>query len=428
MTDIKGKKLLILGGGALTIDIVEKAKSLGVYTIVTDWYDVHKSPAKLVADEYWNEEVFRPDRLAELVKEHGIDGALTNYTDSYLPQYAKLCELAGLPCLATAEQMAVITNKDQSKQLCIDHGISVSKRYAVSSVEDIDALDITFPVLTKPVDNSGQRGIFVCLNKEELKQKYQESLGFTESGKVMVEEYVQGDYTVMFYTIQEGHVTLATMSDKPVYGNFEHNLPKLPLGYFLPSKYVELCKEKMLPKVQSFVTDLDIKNGVIGIEAVVKDNDIFVFEMQFRLGGMRHHNFVLKENGMDILEMLIRFSLTGKFDGYDAAKMDNASFKHTYCSLNVLINPDKVARIEGLEEAKKQPAVITSTQMMFVGDDVKLPGTVQQIFCKFSLETEDKPSMAEAIDHIFNSLKVYNEKGENVIINTTKILKEKLLN
>ena len=269
---------------------------------------------------------------------------------------------------------------------------------------------------------------FSMINKEELKQKYQESLGFTESGKVMVEEYVQGDYTVMFYTIQEGHVTLATMSDKPVYGNFEHNLPKLPLGYFLPSKYVELCKEKMLPKVQSFVTDLDIKNGVIGIEAVVKDNDIFVFEMQFRLGGMRHHNFVLKENGMDILEMLIRFSLTGKFDGYDAAKMDNASFKHTYCSLNVLINPDKVARIEGLEEAKKQPAVITSTQMMFVGDDVKLPGTVQQIFCKFSLETEDKPSMAEAIDHIFNSLKVYNEKGENVIINTTKILKEKLLN
>ena len=178
----------------------------------------------------------------------------------------------------------------------------------------------------------------------------------------------------------------------------------------------------MLPKVQSFVTDLGIKNGVIGIEAVVKDNDIFVFEMQFRLGGMRHHNFVLKENGMDILEMLIRFSLTGKFDGYDAAKMDNAAFKHTYCSLNVLIHPDKVARIEGLEEAKKHPAVITSTQMMFVGDEVKLPGTVQQIFCKFSLETEDKESMTEAIDNIFSKLKVYNEHGDNIIINTVQLL------
>lgn len=426
MTELKGKRLLILGGGALTIDIVEKAKSLGVYTIVTDWYDVHKSPAKLVADEFWNEEVFRPDILAKLVKERKIDGVLTNYTDSYLPQYARLCKLAGLPCLATEEQMAVITNKDQSKQLCIDHGISVSKRYEITSIDDIDKMDISFPVLTKPVDNSGQRGIYVCLNKDDLKVKYAESLQFSESGNVMIEEYVQGDYTVMFYTIQNGHVTLATMSDKPVYGNFEFNLPKLPLGYFLPSKYVELCKEKMLPKVQSFVSDLGIKNGVIGIEAVVKDNDIFVFEMQFRLGGMRHHNFVLKENGMDILEMLVRFALTGKFDGYDAAKCDNAAFKHTYCSLNVLIHPDKVARIEGLEEAKQLPFVITSTQMMFIGDEVKLPGTVQQIFCKFSLETEDKTLMAKAIDQIFDKLRVYNDKGECVIINTSKQLKEKL--
>lgn len=427
MNDLKGKRLLILGGGALTIDIVEKAKSLGVYTIVTDWYDVHKSPAKLVADEYWNEEVFRPDILARLVKERHIDGVLTNYTDSYLPQYARLCKLAGLPCLATEEQMAVISNKDQSKQLCIDHGISVSKRYEITSIEDIDKMDISFPVLTKPVDNSGQRGIYVCLNKDELKAKYAESLRFSESGNVMIEEYVQGDYTVMFYTIQNGHVTLATMSDKPVFGNFEYNLPKLPLGYFLPSKYVGLCKERMLPKVQSFVTDLGIKNGVIGIEAVVKDNDIFVFEMQFRLGGMRHHNFVLKENGMDILEMLVRFALTGKFDGYDAAQCDNAAFKHTYCSLNVLIKPDKVARIEGFEEAKQLPAIITSTQMMYVGDEVKLPGTVQQIFCKFSLETEDKVSMAEAIDSVFNCIKVYNEKGENVVINTAKLLKDKLI-
>lgn len=428
MEQLKGKKLLILGGNALTMDIVEKAKVLGVYTVVTDWNSIEKSPAKRIADEHWEVSLGETEKLASLVKEHHIDGVFTNYTDSYLPYYARLCETTGLPCLATEHQMEVISNKDQSKQLCIDHGISVSKRYEVSSIDDIDKLtDVNFPVLTKPVDNSGQRGIFVCLDKDELKRLYAESLQFTESGKVMVEEYVQGDYTVMFYTIQNGHVTLATMSDKPVYGNFEYNLPKLPLGYFLPSKYVELCKEKMLPKVQSFVTDLGIQNGIIGIEAVVKDNDIFVFEMQFRLGGMRHHNFVLKENGMDILEMLVRFALTGNFDGYDAAKCDNAAFKHTYCSLNVLIKPDKVARIEGFEESKKLPAVITSTQMMYVGDEVKLPGTVQQIFCKFSLETDDKTSMAETIDQIFDKLKVYNDKNENVIINTANLLKEKLV-
>lgn len=417
MESLKNKKLLILGGNALSCDIVTKAKELGVYTIVTDWYDPEKSPAKKVADEYWMESVADIEKLAAMVKERHIDGIFTNYTDSYLPFYARLCDATGLPCLASEHQMDVISNKDQSKQLCIDHGISVSKRYHVSSIDDINRLaEISFPVLTKPVDNSGQRGIFVCQDLDELKQLYSESLHFSESGKVMVEEYVQGDYTVMFYTIQNGHVTLATMSDKPVYGNFENHLPKLPMGYFLPSKYVDLCKERMLPKVQSFVTDLGIKNGVIGIEAVVKDGDIFVFEMQFRLGGMRHHNFVLKENGMDLMAMLIRFALTGKFEGWDASQCDNAQFKNCYCSLNILVKPDTVAKIEGLEEAKALPQVYAFTQMMYEGDKVSLPGTVQQIFCKFSLVDKSREALLNVIRTIQKTLKVYNMNGENIIL------------
>lgn len=417
MESLKNKKLLILGGNALSCDIVTKAKELGVYTIVTDWYDPEKSPAKKMADEYWMESVADIEKLAAMVKERHIDGIFTNYTDSYLPFYARLCDATGLPCLASEHQMEVISNKDQSKQLCIEHGISVSRRYEVKTIEDIDKLtDITFPVLTKPVDNSGQRGIFVCQDKEELKQLYAESLQFSESGKVMVEEYVQGDYTVMFYTIQNGHVTLATMSDKPVYGNFENHLPKLPMGYFLPSKYVSLCQESMVPKVQSFVTDLGIQNGIIGIEAVVKDGDIFVFEMQFRLGGMRHHNFVLKENGMDLMAMLVRFALTGKFEGWDAAKCDNAQFKNCYCSLNILVKPDMVAKIEGLEEAKALPQVYAFTQMMYEGDKVNLPGTVQQIFCKFSLVDKSREALLNVIRTIQKTLKVYNMNGENIIL------------
>lgn len=415
MDNLKGKKLLILGGNALTSDIVIKAKELGVYTIVTDWNTPEVSPAKKLADEFWMESFADAEKIVYLIKEHNIDGVFTNYTDSYLPYYVEICERAGLPCLANIKQIDAISNKDQSKQLCINHGISVSKRYNVTNVEDIDNLtDISYPVLTKPVDNSGQRGIYVCTSKDELKKLYSESLEFSATKNVMVEEYVQGDYTVMFYTIQNGHVTLATMSDKPVYGNFENNLPKLPMGYFLPSKYVPLAQEIMVPKVQSFVSHLGLKNGVIGIEAVVKENDIYVFEMQFRLGGMRHHNFVQKENGMDLLEMLVRFSLTGKFEGWDASVCDNAMFKNCYCSLNVLIKPDTVAKVEGLDEVLKMPEIYAFTQMLYEGDIVKLAGTVQQIAFKFSLVAADKPKILNAIDSIYSTLKILNKEGEDL--------------
>ena len=418
--NLKGKKLLILGGNALICDIVCKAKEMGVYTIVTDWNDPSLSPAKRISDEYWMVSISNITELVQKIKEHNIDGVITNYVDSYLPFYANICDATGLPCLATETQMEHLSNKELSKQLCIKHGISVSRKYEILSAKDIDNIEqINYPVLTKPVDNSGQRGIYVCQNKEELKKLYLESLQFSQTNNVIVEEYVQGDYTVMFYTIQNGKVKLSTMADKPVLGEFVNNLPKLPQGYILPSKYVDLCMDIMLPKVQSFVTDLGIKNGVIGIEAVVKDNDIFVFEMQFRLGGMKHHNFVLKENGMDILVMLVRFALTGEFNGWDIEKYDNPSFNNHYCSLNVLIQPDTVARIEGLDEIKALPQVTNFTQMMEIGDSVNLPGTVQQILFKFSLVEENLVGIRNVIQKIYDIIRVYNKEGENIIISPT---------
>lgn len=416
----KNKKILFLGGNALMCDIVAKAKEMGHYTIVTDWNEPSLSPAKKISDEYWMVSISDIEKLTELVIEHNIQGIITNYTDSYLPYYARLCKNVNLPCLATEEQIDIISNKDKSKQLCIEHGISVSKRYEILSFDDIEKLtEIKFPVLTKPVDNSGQRGIFVCQNKEELKKLYKASIEFSESKNVMIEEYVDGEYTVMFYTIQNGYVTLSTMSDKPVIGDFVNNLPKLPQGYLLPSKHIDLCEEKMLPKVQSFVNTLGIKNGVIGIEAVVKDKDIYVFEMQFRLGGMRHHNFVLKENKMDILSMLINFSITGSFDGWNTCEFDNPNFKNCYCSLNVLIKPDCVSKIEGLETVLELSQVTNYTQMMEIGDSVKLPGTVQQIIFKFSLVESNWTKLRQVIIKIYDNLKVYNNSGENIIISPT---------
>lgn len=417
MKSLSGKKLLILGGNALSCDIVTTANNMGIYTIVTDWNDFTLSPAKKIADESHQISITDYDRLVEFIKINNIDGIFTNYVDSYLVPYSIICNLVNLPCLATVEQINKISNKDQSKQLCIDYGISVPKRYKVSCIEDIYNMDdIVFPVLTKPVDNSGQRGIFVCKNKEELGRLYAESLGFSASKNVMVEEYIDGDYTVMFYTIQNGKVTLSAMADKPAYGNFEQNLPKLPMGYFLPSNFISLAQKSLVPKVQSFVSDLNIQNGVVGIEAVIKGNDIFVFEMQFRLGGMKHHTIVQKENGIDLLAMLIRFALTGKFEGWDASAFDNASFTNHYCSLNVLIQPGSVKRIENLEIVRNFPQVTAFTQMIYEGEMVRLPGTVQQIFCKFSLIGKSREDLLNTIKNIHEILRVYDDAGVNLIM------------
>lgn len=422
MESLKGKKLLILGGTAITSNIINKARELGVYTIATDYNDVKASPSKLLADEHWEISLADIDLLAEKIKEEHIDGVFTNYTDSYLPYYVDICEKAQLPCLANKYQIDQISNKDLSKQMCIAHGISVSKEYIIEKPEDIDFIRFNYPVLTKPVDNSGQRGVYVCRNINELKRCYSESLNFSSSKHVIIEEYVEGDYVVMNFTVQDGRVTLSAMADKPVTGEFIENQPKLPQGYILPSKYTDLCDAIMTPKVQSFVSDLGLKNGTIGIEGVVRDGDIFVFEMQFRLGGMQHNNFVLVENGMDIMAMLIRFALTGKFEGWDTSKYENPRFKRHYCLLNYLIEPTKVAKIEGLNDVVEMPQVYSYIQKLHEGESVKLAGTVQQIAFKFSIVEDTKEKLIGTIKDIYSKLKIYDENGDDIVLHPTSIL------
>lgn len=414
----KQKKLLILGGNALSCDIVTTAQKMGLYTIVTDWYSEDKSPAKKIADEAWNVSIEDYEELAKRIKDQGIDGVFTNYTDSYLIPYVKLCNIVDLPCLATEDQINTITNKDQSKKLCETYGISVSKAYDVNSIDDLDKLvNVKYPVILKPVDQSGQRGIIVCNNLDELKQHYMESLKFSASGKVLVEEYLKGDYVVMFYTVQNGIVSLASMADKPVAPILDPNQVRLPMAYILPSQYVGLCRETVLPKVQDFVTGIGLKNGVIGIEGIVKDKEISVFEMQFRLGGMRHHEFVLQENGMNIMEMLIRFAVTGEFSGWNAKETDNADFKSTYLLLNIFVSTGKISKVSGVENLSEYPYVTKVTQMAHEGDEILLPSTVQQIFCKVSAKIDNQLRLQDVIKQLYDTPKVKNERGEDMIVN-----------
>ena len=124
-------------------------------------------------------------------------------------------------------------------------------------------------------------------------------------------------------------------------------------------------------------------------------------------------------NGMDLLEMLVRFAITGQFSGWNISTYDNPNFKNVYCSLNILIQPDTVAKIEGLETTKALPQVTNFTQMMEIGESVKLPGTVQQILFKFSLVESNLQNLKRTIQTIYNTLKVFNNQGENIIINPT---------
>lgn len=411
--DLTGKKLLILGGGATSIDIVEAARKMGVYTIVTDWYDTKRSPVKLVADEYWNEEIFKPERIAQLIKEHNINGVITGFTDSYLLQYQRICELSGLPCYATKEVFELTMDKARFKQLCRDNDVPVIPEYDLATF-DPSVINDKNKVIIKPVDNSGSRGVVLCTKPEDFQKCLDFALSFSEKKQVIIERYMEMDSISLSYTIQDGVVSLSTSDDRYVH-KADNGSSVTQCGVY-PSKYTEAYIEKIDPKMRKMYERAGLKNGVLAVQFFTDGNEFYVMEMGHRLTGGQHYTYTMAENGISSLEQLIHFAITGSMADYSIAERDNARFNHVYCHLFILGKEAKIARFEGLDYLKQMPEVMHLTEMKRVGDQIGADGTSAQKVVGIHLKVNDFEHLKRVIDEVKEHFRFYDEEGNDLTI------------
>lgn len=414
MESIKGKKLLVLGGSAYMVDPVLKAKEMGVYTIVTDWHELEKSPAKQIADEYWNISLMDYDTLLNKIKECGVDGILTGFTDSYLLPYQHLCELANLPCYATKEVFETTMDKAQFKQLCRENGVPVIPEYQMESF-DSSVINNKNKVIIKPVDNSGSRGVILCETPDDYQKCLNYALSFSEKKQVVIEKYMEIDSMSISYTIQDGEISMATTDDRYVYKSSKGSaITQLSL---YPSKYTDVYIEKMDEKVRTMYRKAGVKNGVVAVQFFTDGKEFYVMEMGHRLTGGQHYIYTKMENNTSALEQLIHFALTGKMADYKLSDINNPYFKNTYCHLFILGKHAKIARLEGLDYLKGLPEVIHLSQEKKVGDKIGPEGTASQKVIGLHLKVDGIKHLKRVMQGIVENVHFYDEAGNDLTIN-----------
>ena len=411
--DLRNKKLLILGSNALTCSIVEAAKALGVYTIVTSWNKLEEAPAKQIADKYWDISLLDYDALLKKIKEENIDGILTGFTDSYLLPYQHLCELANLPCYATKEVFETTMDKAKFKQLCRDNGVPVIPEYQMESFNPA-IINEKNKVIIKPVDNSGSRGVILCEKPEDYQKCLDYALSFSEKKRVVIEKYMEMDSISLSYTIQDGNVSLSTTDDR--YVHKAANGGSVTNFGIYPSKYTTAYINKIDGLIKSMYQKAGVKNGVIAVQFFTNGEEFYVMEMGHRLSGGEHYTYTMMENGISALDCLIHFALTGKMADYAIAAIDNAEFKHTYCHLFILGKQAKIARFEGLDYIQNMPELTHFQQMIKVGDMIGSDGTSAQKVLGLHLKVNDRVHLQKVLDDIKKNLHFYDDKGNDLMI------------
>lgn len=414
--DLKGKRILLLEGTILTKLIIERAHELGIYVVIANWYSVDDAPAKAFADKAYTVNIFDIPAMKKIIEEEKIDGLFTGYTDSHLHIYERLCRETGLPCFTAEGLVDVMVDKALFKENCAKAGLPIIEEFDVDKIlnGDEDYLSrIEFPVIIKPVDNSGARGISICHDAQTLKDAIQRGLSFSATKRVIVERYLRGNYCLADFLIQNGKAYYVASSDKPANDDDKNNV-NLPGAYMFPSNDDELIKNTLLEGVQRFVEQISYQNGLLCFELIKNNEKIYIIEAQFRYGAKFQEVFLKQEYGLDELEMLLRHALTGKLEGY--ALTLTRPFNHHYVLMNILLGEGTIASIQPYEEVVKFPHVDKYIPMYQVGKTIKPDGSMVQRFGKVSLSADTREELVAAMRYFQSNLQILDEDGNNMVI------------
>ena len=405
---------MILGNAISSIEIIKIAKSLGAITIATD--NIPNSEFKKYADIAYDISTSDLEALEQMAKEEGVTAVFAGASEFNIEQALILSNRLKTPFYATYEQWKLLSNKRTFKDLCRNYNIPVVDEYDFSKGIPIDRDSLQYPIIIKPVDGTAGRGISVCNNINELERGYEYALEYSKSKKIIAERYMKGEEVVIYYTLQDGYISLSAMCDR--YTIKQPGVAPLPSAYIFPSKHLKEYQKYDDKNVKEMFKSLNMKNGFLFIQSFVEDGRVRFYEMGYRIAGAQGQNIISAVNGVDALEMLVRFALTGKMSGYNLKTQDTANFKKFACKLTPVLKKGKISRICGLDEVEKMSCVTKVVPVNKVGNiiDDEMVGTLKQLLTRIYLIADTLEELKEKIDEIQKNLIVYDENGENMIL------------
>lgn len=413
-----GKKLLLLGGTKISCEIIREAQRMGIFVGVADYNDIKDSPGKQIADATHEISVLDIDKIVSLIQKESYQGVIVGFADSLLPYYAEICERAKLPSYATKEQFQLFTDKKKYKKLCRNFGVPTVDEYDIN-IDSFDECDkITYPVLVKPSDNSGARGVSICNNPSELRQAYTKALNFSKNGQILIERYIKGKEVTLFWVFQDGEYYLATIGNRHVKHNQEGVIP-LPVGYTFPASIIPSYTKNISPLVKNMLQSVGVRNGMMFMQCLVSDNICFVYDIGFRLTGSLEYKLIEKLCGYSPLKMMIEYALTGKTDNYNLKDKVDPMFSGKFAfNVSLLSKPGTIAYMKGVDKILNMDGIIDAVFNYEAGETIpeSYRGTLAQIVLRVFGIADSVEEMLTLMKNVHKSFKIISTDGEDLLL------------
>ena len=309
------KKLMLLGGAHYLLPVIREAKALGLYVITCDY--LPDNIAHKYSDEYRNVSIIDKDAVLEAAMELKIDGIMSFACDPGVVTAAYVAEKMGLSFAGSYESVSILQNKGRFRAFLRDNGFNVpwAKSYRVKAQAMADAEGYPWPMIVKPTDSAGSKGVKRVDKAEELSAAIDYALGFSHSAEFIVEQFIQqqGSSSDSDCFSIDGVLRFCSF-DEQLFDREAEN-PYTPAAYIWPSTMPDAIQTELRSELQRLMSLLELKTSVYNIETRMgTDGKAYIMEVSPRGGGNRLSEVLELATGTRLVSNAVRAAVGMELD------------------------------------------------------------------------------------------------------------------
>ena len=304
------KKLMLLGGMRYLVPVIEAAHKLGVYVITCDY--LPNNIAHKYSDEYCNVSILEKEKVLEKAKELKIDGILSFACDPGVVTAAYVAEKMGLPSSGPYESVEILQNKGKFRKFLTENNftVPVAKQYTdiETALNDIEMFN--WPVIVKPTDSAGSKGVTKVIEKNKLEDAINYALKFSHSNEFIIEDFLEkvGDSSDCDSFSIDGKLKFVSFSAQKFDENCEN--PYTPAAYTWPTSISKKHQKELTNEIQRLLNLLNMKSSIYNIETRECTNEkAYIMECSPRGGGNRLAEMVRYMTGVDMITNTVKVAL-----------------------------------------------------------------------------------------------------------------------
>ena len=337
------RPVLVLGGGRHQVNLIRYIKDCGYPVVLADFLE--DSPGHKIANVSSYTSTLDISSNLELARKYDVQGVITSGTDQPLVVMAEVAHHLGLPCYLTPKAAKTCTDKKRMFPALAQAGANIPNYCLVGQEDNLSEKTkyLDFPLIVKPSDSQGQRGITVVQDQMELSNSVENARQESSSDQIILQEFVSGPEITISAWVTRGNSQIMLITDRVTYNRAPAT--GVCLQHIYPSQSIHGLETQASELVQQVATKFDIAEGPLYVQCVCKGNTLYLIEATCRIGGGHEELLIEMVTGVEIRKYLLSLALNGQSN--DFPTLVNYPIPNRYALVNfILARPGKFDSLE----------------------------------------------------------------------------------